>query len=155
MKRKSASISNPLCIMFSFLYSPIVSLLVLFLCVTQSLHCYFSFSIVSHCSLPHLLFCLLLSPSVRLLLSTYSSVPMHHNQTSLLIHVALRYHFISLLLFFCEVASVCLAPDSAMLSHPHYIFTLGYLRTQDACRSTFSAVPLWYMCSPFVPPWVP
>lgn len=40
MKRKSASISNPLCIMFSFLYSPIVSLLVLFLCVTQSLHCY-------------------------------------------------------------------------------------------------------------------
>ena len=32
--------------------------------------------------------------------------------------------------FFGEVASVCLAPDSATLSHPHYIFTLRYPRTQ-------------------------
>lgn len=31
---------------------------------------------------------------------------MHHNQTSLLIHVALGYHFMSLLLFFCEVTAV-------------------------------------------------
>lgn len=32
--------------------------------------------------------------------------------------------------FFCEVASVWLAPDSAPPSHPHYIFTLRYPRTQ-------------------------
>lgn len=60
---------------------------------------------------------------------------MHHNQTSLLIHVARGYHLISPLLFFREVATVWLAPDSALLSHPHYIFTLRYPRTQ------------WYTCA--------
>lgn len=65
----------------------------------------------------------------------YPYLAMHHNQTSLLIHVAQGYHFISPLLFFREVATVWLAPDSAVLSHPHYIFTLRYPRTQ------------WYTCA--------
>lgn len=70
-------------------------------------------------------------------------VPMHHNQTGLLIHVAPGYHFIFLLLFFCEVASVWLAPDSAPPSHPHYIFTLRYPRTQwCTCTHIFFFFPL-------------
>lgn len=41
--------------------------------------------------------------------------------------------------FFCVVASVWLAPDSATLSHPHYIFTLRFPRTQNA--HTFPHTP--------------
>lgn len=62
-------------------------------------------------------------------LQRYPYLSMHHNQTSLLIHVALGYHFISLLLFLCEVTAVWLALDSAPPSHPHYIFTLCWHRT--------------------------